>query len=114
MNNLERYKLTDAARQDYLASYAGERFAQSMRYVRAYPEELPVLGGLLQTIQTPVLIINGARDPVVPPVNAEYLHERLPKSQLNIIDALHFIWEDAADTYAELLGGGYAKFGADL
>jgi pimeloyl-ACP methyl ester carboxylesterase len=38
-----------------------------------------------------VLIINGARDPVVPPVNAEYLYERLPKSTLEIIDAGHFI-----------------------
>jgi hypothetical protein len=32
-----------------------------------------------------VLIINGARDPVVPPVNAEYLHERLPKSTLETL-----------------------------
>jgi pimeloyl-ACP methyl ester carboxylesterase len=113
MNNLERYKLTEVARQDYLASYEGERFAESMRYVRAYPEELPVLGRLLHTIETPVLIINGSRDPVVPPVNAEYLHERLPNSKLKIIDALHFIWEDAADIYAQSLtswwGGGYAK-----
>jgi pimeloyl-ACP methyl ester carboxylesterase len=115
MSNLERYKLSDTARQDYLTSYQGERFAESMRYVRTYPQELPVLGSLLQTIETPVLIINGARDPVVPPVNAEYLHERLPKSRLNIIDALHFIWEDAADTYAELIAewwdSGYLKAG---
>ena len=60
---LEHYRLTTAARQDYLASYQGERFAELMRYVRAYPEQLPVLSGLLPTIETPVLIINGARDP---------------------------------------------------
>jgi pimeloyl-ACP methyl ester carboxylesterase len=58
-----------------------------------------------------VLIINGARDPVVPPANAEYLHERLPRSKLDIIDAGHFIWEDAADAYATLViswwAGGY-------
>ena len=108
---LEHYRLTTAARQDYLASYQGERFAESMRYVRAYPEQLPVLSGLLPTIETPVLIINGARDPVVPPVNATYLHARLPNSRLEIIDAGHFIWEDAADLYGELLtvwwAGGY-------
>jgi hypothetical protein len=50
---------------------------------------------------------------VVPPVNAEYLHERLPTNKLDIIDAGHFIWEDAADTYATLVtswwAGGYAK-----
>ena len=39
---------------------------------------------------------------MVPPVNAEYLHERLPKSKLDIIDGLHFISEDAADTHAAL------------
>lgn len=108
IGNLERYKLSEAARQDYLSSYAGERFAESMRYVRTYPEQLPILGDLLPTIATPVLIINGARDPVVPPVNAEYLHERLPNSKLNILDAKHFIWEDAADQYAALVTSWFA------
>ena len=116
LGTLERYRPTEAARQDYLASFEGERFAESMRYVRSYPEQLPVLRDLLRAIETPVLIINGARDPVVPPVNAEYLHERLPNSQLEIIDAGHFIWEDAADIYAALVtswwAGGYAKAGS--
>jgi hypothetical protein len=101
-----------AAREDYLASYAGERFAESMRYVQTYPEELPILRGLLPTIETPVQILAGARDVVVPPVSAEFLHERLPKSKLDFIDAGHFIWEDGADRYAELVtswwAGGYA------
>lgn len=109
---LERYTPTDIAREDYLASYEGERFAESMRYVRTYPTELPVLRDLLPTIRTPVQLIAGRRDPVVPPVNAEFLHERLPKSKLDIIDAGHFTWEDAADEYAALVtswwGGGYA------
>jgi pimeloyl-ACP methyl ester carboxylesterase len=113
MKSVERYSLTETAREDYLASYAGERFAESMRYVRAYPEQLPVLSSLLPRISTPVLIINGTRDPVVPPANAEYLHARLPKSQLEILDAGHFIWEDAADEYAALIehwwAGGYAS-----
>jgi pimeloyl-ACP methyl ester carboxylesterase len=111
IGTLERYRPTQTAREDFLSSYEGERFAESMRYVRTYPEQLPVLGDLLPTIATPVLIINGARDPVVPPVNAEYLHERLPRSKLDIIDAGHFIWEDAADQYAALVtswwAGGY-------
>jgi pimeloyl-ACP methyl ester carboxylesterase len=114
MATFERYKPTEAAREDYLASFEGERFAESMRYVRTYPEQLPILGDLLPKIETPVQIIAGARDPVVPPVNAEYLHERLPKSKLDLIDALHFIWEDAADAYALVTSwwdGGYAKAG---
>jgi pimeloyl-ACP methyl ester carboxylesterase len=109
---LERYRPTAAAREDYLASYEGERFAESMRYVRTYPEQLPVLRDLLPTIETPVLIITGARDPVVPPVNAEFLHERLPKSKLDVLDVGHFTWEDGADEYAAPVtswwGGGYA------
>ena len=66
IKTLERYTLTDAAREDYLKSFEGERFAESMHYVRTYPEQLPILSDLLPTIQTPVLIIAGARDPVVP------------------------------------------------
>lgn len=103
IGSLERYKPSDAACDDYLSAYAGERFAESMAYVRAYPAELPVLRDLLPEIHTPVQIINGLRDPVVPPVNAEFLHERLPNSKLSLIDATHFIWEDAADEYAAIV-----------
>ena len=60
---IERYTLPDAVREDYLASYEGDRFVESMRYVRAYPAELPVLADLLAELQTPVQIIAGARRP---------------------------------------------------
>jgi len=108
LSTLERYRPTDIAREDYIRSFEGDRFAESMRYVRAYPQDLPILRDVLPTIETPVLIINGARDRVVPPANAEYLHERLPKSRLEIIDAGHFIWEDAAETYATLVSSWWA------
>jgi pimeloyl-ACP methyl ester carboxylesterase len=111
LGTLERYRPSEAAREDYLASYAGERFAESMRYVRAYPTELPVLGNLLSDIQTPVLIFQGERDTFVPRPNADYLRERLPKARLEVIDSGHFFWEDAADAFAALLtrwwDGGY-------
>ena len=103
LTDIERYALPDSVREDYLSSYEGDRFVESMRYVRAYPTELPVLRDLLPEIETPVQIIAGRRDPAVPPVNAEFLHERLPKSKLDIIDAGHFTWEDAADEYAALV-----------
>ena len=108
IRTLERYKITDAARQDYLASFEGDRFAESMRYVQSYPVELEALRGVLPQVQTPVQIISGRRDPVVPLVNAEYLDERLPHSQLHVIDAGHFIWEDAADEYAALVTAWWA------
>lgn len=112
LNAIEHYTLPDLVREDYLSSYEGDRFVESMRYVRAYPTDLPMLGDLLPEIRTPVQIIAGARDDAVPPVNAEYLHERLPRSKLDFVDAGHFVWEDGADEYAALIGawwdGGYA------
>ena len=101
--DIERYALPDHVREDYLSAYDGDRFVASMRYVRSYPTELPILRDLLPQIQTPVKIIAGRRDPAVPPVNAGYLHERLPNSKLDLVDAGHFVWEDAADEYASLV-----------
>jgi pimeloyl-ACP methyl ester carboxylesterase len=116
LTNIERYALPDAVREDYLSSYEGDRFVESMRYVRSYPTELPILRDRLPGIQTPVQIIAGAHDPAVPPVNAEFLHERLPNSKLDVVDAGHFTWEDASDDYAALVtswwGGGYATAGS--
>ena len=43
----------DDIRADYLASYEGDRFVESMRYVRRYPEELPVLAELLPRSASP-------------------------------------------------------------
>jgi pimeloyl-ACP methyl ester carboxylesterase len=110
--DIEHYALPDYVREDYLSSYEGDRFVESMRYVRAYPAELPILRDLLPEIQTPVQIIAGARDPAVPTVNAEFLHERLPNSKLDTLDIGHFVWEDGADDYAALVtswwSGGYA------
>jgi pimeloyl-ACP methyl ester carboxylesterase len=95
--------IADEIRDDYRASYDGDRFAESMRYVRRYPEELPELAELLPQITTPVTIINGRRDRVVPLANAEFLDERLPNSRLAIIDAGHFVWEEAPAEYASIV-----------
>ncbi len=112
LTGIERYTLPDAVRQDYLSSYEGDRFVESMRYVRTYPTELAVLGDLLPEIQTPVQIVAGRRDPAVPPVNGEFLDQRLPRSRLDILETGHFTWEDGADDYAALVTswwrGGYA------
>jgi pimeloyl-ACP methyl ester carboxylesterase len=95
--------IPDDIRADYLACYDGDRFAESMRYVRRYPQELPVLAGLLPQITVPVTIINGSHDPVVPLPNAEFLDQRLPTSRLVIIDAGHFAWEEAPAKYASTI-----------
>jgi pimeloyl-ACP methyl ester carboxylesterase len=92
--------LPERIRADYLTCYDGDRFVESMRYVRRYPEELPVLAGLLPQITVPVMIIHGRRDRVVPLSNAAFLDQRLPTSHLVLIDAGHFVWEEAPATYA--------------
>ena len=92
--------IPDEIRADYLACYEGDRFVESMRYVRKYPDELPELAKLLPQITTSVTIINGLHDRVVPLANAEFLAERLPNSRLAVIDAGHFVWEEAPAEYA--------------
>jgi pimeloyl-ACP methyl ester carboxylesterase len=115
LTGIERHTLPDHVREDYLSSYEGDRLVESMHYVRTYPTELPALAMLLPEIQTPVQIFAGAHDPAVPPVNGQYLHERLPKSRLDIIDVGHFVWEDAADEFAAVVtswwSGGHADTG---
>jgi len=112
VSGLERYQLPEHVREDYLSSYDGDRFVESMAYVRAYPTELPVLAELLPQIQTPVQIIGGLWDWAVPPSNHRFLDQRLPHSKLNVIDAGHFTWEDAPDVYGDLVtdwwSGGYS------
>ena len=93
----------DDIRADYLDCYDGDRFVESMRYVRRYPEELPELAKLLPQISTPVTIINGRHDRVVPPANAEFLDERLPNSRVVLIEGGHFIWEEAPTEYAAII-----------
>ncbi len=56
---------------------------------------------MLPKITVPCQIIVGLHDPFVPVSNAEGLHKGLPKSQLNVIDCGHFVWEDEADTYRQ-------------
>jgi pimeloyl-ACP methyl ester carboxylesterase len=95
--------IPDDIRADYLDCYDGDRFVESMRYVRRYPEELPALAELLPEIATPVTIVNGSGDRVVPVANAEFIDERLPNSRIALIDAGHFVWEEAPGEYAAIV-----------
>jgi pimeloyl-ACP methyl ester carboxylesterase len=90
-------------RDDYLRSYSGDRFVESARYVRTYPTELPVLAAQLPGIRTPVQIVCGREDELVPPGNAEFLHDRLPNSRIDLLPAGHFAWEEVPDLYGGIL-----------
>jgi pimeloyl-ACP methyl ester carboxylesterase len=100
-----------------VTAYDGSRFGESARFVRNYPTDLPVLSDLLPRIETPIYVLASARDPRVPISNAEFLVERLPRSELTALDYSHFGWEDGAKAYGDAilawLDGGYARVGGD-
>ena len=89
--------------EDYVSAYENGRFAESTRYVRSYPEQLPVLRDLLPAISVPVQVFAAAYDPLVPVSNGRYLAERIPGSELTILAASHFAWEEIPDQFATLV-----------
>ena len=103
---------------DYVESSAGGRFAEAACYVRSYPEQLPLLAGLLPQIFTPVQIITGRKDPIVPVANAEFLHARLPNSRLDVLGTGHLAWEEASGEYGAIIAawvnGGYLTGSAGM
>jgi pimeloyl-ACP methyl ester carboxylesterase len=111
--DMKHYKLPEYALDDYIQSYAGDKFWDAMAFIRDYPNILPRLATLLNQISVPCQLTVGRHDPFVPVSNAEGLHRGLQKSRLDVIDCGHFVWEDEAETYArlarEFILGGYAK-----
>jgi pimeloyl-ACP methyl ester carboxylesterase len=90
--------------EDYVTAYENGRFAQSTRYVRSYPEQLPLLADVLAGIRVPVHVFASADDPLVPVSNGEYLADRIPGSKLTILaGAGHFAWEEVPDQFAALV-----------
>ena len=104
LSTIAGYAPSVEIREDYMACYDGDKFAESIAYVQAYPEQLPVLSELLPGIHTPVRIVQGSDDQVVPAVNATYLGERLPNSRVDFMAGVgHFCWEERPDDYASLV-----------
>ena len=111
--NMTKYRLPDDVLQDYLASYSGARFFDSVAFVRDYPHSLPRLAARLREVNTPCQITVGRHDPFVPISNALGLKKGLPNSQLDILECGHFAWEDGAKEYGAIasawIAGGYTK-----
>jgi len=99
--------------EDYVSAYDLGRFAESARFVR---HQNPVLRDLLPTITTPVQILAGKHDDLVPWSNNQFLADHLPHTEVHPLDAGHFAWEEASEEYAELLAawitGGHQRVGA--
>jgi pimeloyl-ACP methyl ester carboxylesterase len=104
LSTVTGHEFPRAVREDYHACYAGDRFVESMEYVRRYPEALPTLAARLNEIETPVMVFAGSNDRVVPLANAEFLTARLRRSRLATFAAGHFVWEEQPTLFAQLLG----------
>jgi pimeloyl-ACP methyl ester carboxylesterase len=89
--------------EDYVSSYENGRFAQSTRYVRSYPEQLRLLRDVLPGIRVPVRVFGATDDPLVPVSNARYLAERIPGSELTVLSAGHFAWEQVPGEFASMV-----------
>ncbi len=112
LGTIAGYSPSAEIREDYLSAYEGERFADTIPYAQSYREYLPQLAALLPQIQTPVRIVAGADDQVVPPVNAEFLGQHLPHSRVDLIpDAGHVCWEEKPAEYAALVTEWWAEAG---
>src|SRR3989475_1567416 len=93
-------KTPAAVLEDYRLSSAGRRFEEAAQFVRAYPRDLPRLKALLPSIETPVLVLAGRNDPIVPPPNGQLLVDLLPRCRQTLLDGGHLIWEDAPEAYS--------------
>jgi len=109
--SIRGYTLPSFVRDDYLASYAGDRLTRSAAFVRAYPKDLAALAPRLASIQTPVAIVVGRNDPYGLARDAALLRERLPHARLDVLEAGHCVWEERAPEFESIVtqwvGGGF-------
>ncbi|TDW96670.1 alpha/beta fold hydrolase [Dinghuibacter silviterrae] len=89
--------------EDFRAASAGHRLEEATQFVRGYIKDCPILEPRLAGIKTPSLIIAGKNDTIVPPVNGQFLADRLPNNRYLLLDAEHRVWEEATATYNEAI-----------
>jgi pimeloyl-ACP methyl ester carboxylesterase len=89
---------------DYVTSYAGGRFADSIAFVRSYPKQLEQLASLLPAIETPVHVLAARDDPFTPLAEQQLLARTLPNGSLTVLPNGHNAWEEAPDAFASAVG----------
>jgi pimeloyl-ACP methyl ester carboxylesterase len=111
VRSIPGYTAPDEVVEDYVASYAGTRFAESIEFVRSYPAQLVELAALLPTIATPVHIFAANADPFTPVSDHEELQQALPHAKLTVLSNGHNAWEESPEIYAQSaaawVNGGY-------
>ncbi len=98
---------------DYVASYAGTRFVESIAYVRRYPQELEELASLLSDIRTPAHFLAAKHDPYLALEDPRSVAAALPHAHVTELDNSHNAWEESPETYAATVAawalGKYAE-----
>jgi pimeloyl-ACP methyl ester carboxylesterase len=108
--SIRGYTLPSFVRDDYLASYAGDRLTRSAALVRAYPKDLAALAPRLASIQVPVAIVVGRNDPYGLARDAAVLRERLPHARLDVLEAGHCVWEERAPEFESIVAQWVSGF----
>jgi pimeloyl-ACP methyl ester carboxylesterase len=103
LGSFRGYTAPSFVREDYLASYEGDRLTRSAALVRAYPKDLAALAPRLASITVPVAIVVGRNDPYGLARDAAVLRERLPNSRLDVLEAGHCVWEERAPEFESIV-----------
>jgi len=103
LGSIRGYSVPRFVRDDYLASYEGERLTRSAALVRAYPKDLAALAPHLASIEVPVAIVVGRNDPYGLARDAAVLRERLPHARLDVLEAGHCVWEERAPEFESIV-----------
>ena len=103
LKSIRGYTVPPFVRDDYFASYEGDRLTRSAALVRAYPKDLAALAPRLASIDVPVSIVVGRNDPYGLARDAALLRERLPHARLDILEAGHCVWEERAPEFESMV-----------
>jgi pimeloyl-ACP methyl ester carboxylesterase len=103
LGSIRGYAVPSFVRDDYLASYEGDRLTRSAALVRAYPKDLAALAPRLASIEVPVSIVVGRNDPYGLARDAALLRERLPHARLDVLEAGHCVWEERAPEFESIV-----------
>ncbi|HKC81860.1 MAG TPA: alpha/beta hydrolase [Gemmatimonadaceae bacterium] len=103
LGSIRGYAVPSFVRDDYLASYEGDRLTRSAALVRAYPKDLAALAPRLASIKIPVSIVVGRNDPYGLARDAALLRERLPHARLDVLEAGHSVWEERAPEFESIV-----------
>ena len=112
---VQNYVPNAAEVADYVASYENGRIGPiTASWFKNYPENLATIDPHLESLDLPSLIFWGDKDIFLTTDNAVRLHQRLPKSKLNIFENCgHFSYQDKPDEFAQMVidwvDGGYTE-----